>query len=513
MRFLLKVFSFVGLCLFLVALKAHSGTCENVADFYDPSGCSVDAKESYVDFGSLDVKIVPADNGANLNRILYVVGPYDLDFSEGLEPLGLGNIPRDLLDKAKASNVDVVYFDFSNNNEDYLQNKGLALVQAIKKIESLRTSNQEVVLVGLSLGGVVARYALTTMEQQGVVHNVSHYISYDSPHLGAHVPLSLQYVPIFLRDATERAKADNTGWLSDKLMDIGEWLVDDFAFNHDLLLSETAHEELRKAKSTITTAQLLITESIDSNAGKQLLIQNKLYGNEMHSLGLALQAELAALGFPKNTKTNSAIANGSISGGYQAGVTGDKYLYYKSHSDSVNSYNKLWLNVHQARPNSGPVMFWGRMDYQDASEELSFGDGTDKYEKTIYWEWAPHLDDIPCSTVDVPKQLGERLGDVLSETWPNPYSDGIEVHRESSCFIPTLSALAINTVPVDTVSPVDLSQSPFDVVVANGVNDFHMSEYGVGGAMSSNISDLYDMAISDTYNYPWLVPVISLILN
>ena len=43
-------------------------------------------------------------------------------------------------------------------------------------------------LVGHSMGGLVARYALKTMENKSEKHNVGTYVSYDSPHLGANVP-------------------------------------------------------------------------------------------------------------------------------------------------------------------------------------------------------------------------------------------------------------------------------------------------------------------------------------
>ncbi len=43
------------------------------------------------------------------------------------------------------------------------------------------------------MGGVIARYALRKMEDAGMEHQVSLYISHDSPHLGANVPLGALY--------------------------------------------------------------------------------------------------------------------------------------------------------------------------------------------------------------------------------------------------------------------------------------------------------------------------------
>lgn len=43
------------------------------------------------------------------------------------------------------------------------------------------------------MGGLVARVALRQMENDGQAHHTSHYISFDSPHNGANVPLGLQH--------------------------------------------------------------------------------------------------------------------------------------------------------------------------------------------------------------------------------------------------------------------------------------------------------------------------------
>lgn len=47
-------------------------------------------------------------------------------------------------------------------------------------------------LWGVSMGGLIIRYALTKMEHDGTDHRVERYISFDSPHLGANVPLGFQ---------------------------------------------------------------------------------------------------------------------------------------------------------------------------------------------------------------------------------------------------------------------------------------------------------------------------------
>src|SRR5690606_656623 len=60
-------------------------------------------------------------------------------------------------------------------------------------------SNEELVIVGPSMGGQISRYALAYMEKKYAAtqdaewqHNCRLWISVDSPHLGANVPIGVQ---------------------------------------------------------------------------------------------------------------------------------------------------------------------------------------------------------------------------------------------------------------------------------------------------------------------------------
>lgn len=54
-------------------------------------------------------------------------------------------------------------------------------------------SDERITIIGHSMGGLVARWALTQMEAKRIAHGVERYISYDTPHLGANFPLGLAY--------------------------------------------------------------------------------------------------------------------------------------------------------------------------------------------------------------------------------------------------------------------------------------------------------------------------------
>ncbi|MCB2406504.1 T9SS type A sorting domain-containing protein [Hymenobacter lucidus] len=97
---------------------------------------------------------------------------------------------------------DVVYLDFTDG-ADLIQNNSMVLVELLDYINNPanRTADaQESVVMGASMGGQVARFALAWMEQQNICHNAKLYVSMDSPHRGANIPLGLQYMVDRLAD-------------------------------------------------------------------------------------------------------------------------------------------------------------------------------------------------------------------------------------------------------------------------------------------------------------------------
>jgi hypothetical protein len=63
---------------------------------------------------------------------------------------------------------------------------------------------------GFSMGGLVSRYALAKLEAQCLDHQTSVYISFDSPHFGAWIPISLQNLAHFLKATPVLSKQINS---------------------------------------------------------------------------------------------------------------------------------------------------------------------------------------------------------------------------------------------------------------------------------------------------------------
>ena len=95
---------------------------------------------------------------------------------------------RDNLDLA---GYDIVYLDYAKGT-DYIQNNAYLLQDVIKWVNDNKIGPEPNVVLGVSMGGLVARWALKDMEDRSEDHQVRLNISMDSPHNGAYVPLAAQ---------------------------------------------------------------------------------------------------------------------------------------------------------------------------------------------------------------------------------------------------------------------------------------------------------------------------------
>ncbi len=89
---------------------------------------------------------------------------------------------------------DLVFVDFVNST-DFIQRNAYMVEEVIRQINQLKAvsgSTEKNVVLGMSMGGLVGRYALRHMEIEGETHDTKLYVSHDTPHQGANVPLAAQ---------------------------------------------------------------------------------------------------------------------------------------------------------------------------------------------------------------------------------------------------------------------------------------------------------------------------------
>jgi len=95
-----------------------------------------------------------------------------------------------MIEKGKEAGIDFFILDFDGGSS-LIQFNGHLLIELINWINA-RNPQRELVVLGPSMGGLVARYSLAFMESQGMWHNTRLFISFDTPHVGANIPLGLQ---------------------------------------------------------------------------------------------------------------------------------------------------------------------------------------------------------------------------------------------------------------------------------------------------------------------------------
>lgn len=119
---------------------------------------------------------------------------------------GRGKLAEEMVDKG----YDVIILDYPryskagrdiDGGSDYIQRNAFTLMKLINTINSIKENNGEkLVVIGPSMGGLISRYALAYMEQNGMNHNTRLWVSFDSPHLGANIPIGDQRMLQYLAD-------------------------------------------------------------------------------------------------------------------------------------------------------------------------------------------------------------------------------------------------------------------------------------------------------------------------
>ena len=94
----------------------------------------------------------------------------------------------------------------------FMEANAYVLVKLIQQLNTQLTaagSSEQLVIVGPSMGGQIAKYALAYMETNNLVHNTRLYVSLDSPHNGANTPIGDQlFLKYFAKDIGITAAKD-----------------------------------------------------------------------------------------------------------------------------------------------------------------------------------------------------------------------------------------------------------------------------------------------------------------
>ncbi|KAA5827839.1 T9SS type A sorting domain-containing protein [Algibacter amylolyticus] len=158
--------------------------------------------------GAANVTIELAPGHTQLTKPLIVVEGFDPDgrfnyfsFINRDDPGGIEvdinpdpSILYSLNEAIEDEDYDLVFIDFLNAT-DFIQRNALvveAVIDTVNTRKAAAGSTEKNVVMGMSMGGLVARYALRDMEIKSEIHDTKLYISHDAPHQGANIPLAYQ---------------------------------------------------------------------------------------------------------------------------------------------------------------------------------------------------------------------------------------------------------------------------------------------------------------------------------
>lgn len=349
-----------------------------------------------------------SDLNTSLTNPVIVVEGFDLDNTMDWEELYALLNQQGLVETLRADGYDAVVLNFTDAT-DYIQRNSFVVVELIEEVKAAIGPLADLAIVGPSMGGLCARYALAYMETHAMDHRMRTYLSFDSPHTGANIPLGVQYWMLFFSDQSESA-----------------------AFMLGCL-------------NTPAARQMLVYHLTDP-AGTT---------GEPDPLRATFLADLAAAGDWPAGLRKVAVANGSGSGADQGFAPGDQIIFYEYDSFLVDIRGNVW-----AVPDvTSHVILEGLIDMiwplPDSQLNVTVS-GTRPYDS------APG---------------GWRASMATMDTSSAPYGDIVALHY-AHCFIPTVSALALDT--DDLFYDIDgdpdlLSHTPFDTVYYPSVNEEHVS--------------------------------------
>lgn len=236
--------------------------------------------------------------------------------------LNYGSSGQNLADDLRALGYDVIILNFPTYSRpdntvidggvDYIQRNAMILVELLNQINAQKVGTEQNVIIGPSMGGLISRYALRYMETHSMNPDTRLYVSFDSPHLGANVPIGYQHLFNYMA----------FGPLADVTM---QTLV------NSMLKSPAAREMLIDHFE----GHLQSGSSTEFNTAAATLLPTGC-----PNYRTAFQNELNTLGFPQSTR-NIAIANGAGNGT----MTGTPNMVAMNHTFNVTSTQRAIIDL------------------------------------------------------------------------------------------------------------------------------------------------------------------------
>ncbi len=300
---------------------------------------------------------------------------------------------------------------YHNGGADFVERNAYILVELITKLNAEMKANgstEQITIIGPSMGGLISRYALAYMEKNNLAHNTKLWISFDSPHSGANIPIGDQAFLNFF----------------------AEWAGDDGAKkNRDDKINSPA------AKQFLLHHYL---SNPSSPGGAPVFRDN--FVNRLENNGINPGTNF---GFPIQLR-KVALINGNLKG-ITTGIGGQTILNFESR---LRICNKLFGFF-------GPKIFCGNTiivaqavinftGNYGANNRVFFGAYTNKHDETNTHDPSNTIsyDISPGSTTDATNQIAIKIPSVTHSFGFITTSQNVGPVFPNHCFIPTKSSLA-----------------------------------------------------------------------
>jgi len=450
-------------------------------DFYGPSYTDASGA-NYPGYGNVYIYNSKRTPGAPLVNPVIVIDGFDPDNTRNEDEIYEIMNKNRLLETGRDRGLDFVVLDPGGwdwgmskgfGGAEYIQRNALLLEALIQKVNQVKVGSSPLVVIGPSMGGLIARYALADMERRNIPHNTRLFVSFDSPQRGANIPLGDQYFLEYFADYSAEALAN-----------------------------------LNKLKTPAARQMLVYSVSHFSDGGSRSVDSKIARADDLFT---PFYNELASLGYPKKLR-KIALANGRGDGVGQGFNPGDPLVQYTYGAKEIVNCN---------------LLIPGRTDPYIVGDTWAVGSYATIFHGNatcggVYAEKDPEwitlkvavlpYDTAPGGSHDATQQIADSSVEYGDVTTTRPYA----------AFVPTVSALDINTTDLfyNVAGDANIyAKTPFDkIYFATAPQSYKLDRFATTTVMFNNEQHIDITAekaqiFLNEITMPWLTPVINFILQ